>query len=109
MPIAPRIKSTIAALPIHITRISFFSVFGSFVIDSSSFGRARLRSPQATYPRPLWPIAFIYREPAGRGYCDLLHFCQGERQSSRLSCPGSRASSFVSTLACSASASLSRE
>jgi hypothetical protein len=42
MPIAPRIKSTIAALPIHIQRISLFSVFGSFwfVIDSSFFGSA---------------------------------------------------------------------
>jgi hypothetical protein len=40
------------------------------------------------------PSAFIYREPAKRGYCDLLHFCQGERQSSRLS-----------TLFCSAPAS----
>ena len=42
MPIAARIKSAIAALAIHITRISFFSVFGSFwlVIDSSSFGSA---------------------------------------------------------------------
>jgi hypothetical protein len=42
MPIAPRIKSTIAAVPIHIIRISLFSVFGSFcfVIDFSPFGSA---------------------------------------------------------------------
>jgi hypothetical protein len=48
MPIAARIKSTIAALPIHMTRISFFSVSGSvrlamtFLLLGSTTGMVRV-------------------------------------------------------------------
>src|SRR5271154_4621260 len=68
MPIAPSSKSTITAVPIHITRISFFSVLGSFwsVIAFLSFregSRTRLCWPQAWHPghQPL----FIVENRAG--------------------------------------------
>jgi hypothetical protein len=69
-PIAPRSKSTITALPIHIKRISFFSVFRPFgvAIDFSSFGRTRVRWPQARHPGPR--PNFISR--AGRGAATVI-------------------------------------
>jgi hypothetical protein len=87
MPIAPRIKSTIAAVPIHIIRISFFSVFGSSVIDSSSFGRTGLRSPQAT--EPSGGVKRFHLSRTGRArILRFITFLPRERQSSRLNCPG---------------------
>jgi hypothetical protein len=74
MPIAPRIKSTIAALAIHITGISLFSVFGSFwfVIATSLFGSAtqpvcagHKRGIQAVcQPFNIYPIAAVARVEA---------------------------------------------
>jgi hypothetical protein len=70
MPIAPSSRITIAALPIHMMRISLFSVFGSgwLVIARSSSG---VRHLSAEIAASGLLTSYSYREAIARGHCHL--------------------------------------
>ena len=68
IPIAASSKSTIAALPIHMTSISFFSEFGS-VMDFLLLDRNR-----TVCPRRARHARFKLWRPGNRRNCHLYHF-----------------------------------